>query len=367
MGKKITSVLTFFFITAALSYILLNPYATAYYAQSAIKMCASSLVPTLFVFMVFSRMLSHLCTAGFLKGKAVDFLSRLFNLPPCLIPICISGLFCGAPSGAFAICRLYEKGFCTKSQALKACILANNCSAAFILGFVSSLLDSKGACFYIFISNIATTLTVYMIFFRSSKENDAFIAVNGYEKENISEILTESISSSVTATVTLCGYVIFFYTFTQLMCDRLTPFFASTPALQEHSDFLNAAISSFFEISSGVLRIDNLYGTEAVVLCAGAVAFTGLSMIFQVSGILLKSKISSRSFFFSKCICAFVSPIFVIILMLLSPSAISVSGAGLQKNHAGVTFGDLISLSFVTVIAFAGAYLLYCLDKKHKK
>ena len=367
MAKKTTSFSMLCLIVISIIYTLFNPYRISFHAQSAIKLCATALVPTLFIFMVFSRMLSHLCTANIFGGKIISFLSALLKLPPCLIPICISGLFCGAPAGAFAICRMYDEGIITKKEAERACIFANNCSAAFILGFISALLGSKPKSVYIFISNIAATVFVYMIFFRGDNDKSKTKTERRYSPKPFSESLTESISSSVTATVTLCGYVIFFYTLTQVICQELMPFLHGLTSSDEKIGFINAAICSFFEISSGVMRISSLKGSEAVVLCAGAAGFTGLSMVFQVKGILGKSRLSAKNYFFSKCLCAFVSPIFTVLLMFLSPTELSVSSYTGTKTSSGVSSGDVISLAVMTCIALAGAYILSYLDKKHKK
>lgn len=366
MRKKIVKALILCFITIAVTYTLINPYRVAFYTQGAIKMCVTSLVPTLFIFMVFSRILSHLCTTILPSNKLILFFSRLLRIPPTLVPICLTGLICGAPSGAFAICRLYDEGLCTKEQAKRACILSNNCSAAFILGFVSSVLGSLHTSLFMLISNISATFIVYMVFFRGEKEKPLSQSAPLQSKSSVSTILTESISSSVTATVTLCGYVIFFYTFTQVLCDELSPFLNYIGISEGLAGFISTATSSFFEVSSGVLRAGMLDSVEKAVLCAGAVSFTGLSMLFQVSGLLSQSGIPAREYFLSKCLCAIVCPIIVILLMLISPYTVSVS-AYVRPETGGVCAGDIISLVLMTCIAFTGAYILFRVDKKHKK
>lgn len=366
MKRQISKYFMFCFITLVITYILLNPYSIAFHAHKAIRMCATSLVPTLFIFMVFSKMLSYLCTTFPPSNKFILFISRLLGLPPILIPVCLSGLICGAPSGAFAICRMHDEGYCTKEQAKRACIFSNNCSAAFILGFVSSVLGSLHTSLLILISSISATIIVYMIFFRNAATEENVHTMQIRKNTGIYDIFTESISSSVTATVTLCGYVIFFYTFTQVLCERLMPFFHSIGISQGQTEFIHAATSSFLEISSGVLRIGVLDWVEKIVLCAGAVSFTGLSMILQVTGLLVKSKIPTKEYFFSKFLCALVSPILIILLMLIFPYATFTSVSS-NSETGGFSFGDLISLTLMTIIAFAGAYILFCLDKKHKK
>ena len=282
------SLSTVFLITVSLIlYVLAYPIDASYHTRAAIKLCAEAIVPTLFIFMVLSRILSHICSHKAFDGKIIKFLSTFFNIPSCIIPLCLTGIICGAPTGAFGICRMYDEGLCTKKEAEKACILASNCSAAFILGFVAAVLGSKIHTIYIFVTNTLTTLLVYLIFFKDkTAKSDAKLKVR---KVYLSELITESISSSVTSTITLCGYIILFYTFIQIVCEKLTYFLSCIGLSKTNITLTSAVTASLFEVSSGVLQSVKVGGNLSVVLCSGAVAFTGFSIIFQVTGIMKKS------------------------------------------------------------------------------
>ena len=52
--------------------------------------------------------------------------------------------------------------------------------------------------------------------------------------------------------------------------------------------------------------------------------------------------------------------------MRISPYTVSVS-AYVRPETGGVCAGDIISLVLMTCIAFTGAYILFRVDKKHKK
>lgn len=364
--RKLKSYLPLLFVAFCICYTLLNPYRIAFHARNAIKICAFSLVPTLFVFMVFSRMLANLCFFSQPSGKVITLLSRLLNLPPHLIPICISGLFCGAPSGAFAISRIYQRKGCSEKQAERACIISNNCSAAFILGFVCSVIQSKTASLYILLSNITATLIVYLLFFRGTQYEEKSTTLSKNSCPRLCEMITDSISSSVTSTIALCGYVLFFYTFTQTLCDIILPI-AESITSRENSSVFVTVISSFTEITSGVLRMSELDREKAIVICASFVAFTSLSMIFQVCDVMKRCRISVKNYVTSKILCGLVSPVITTLLLLLSPKTIVVSAQYAQKNTGGFKPEDVFSLVFVTLITFIGAYILTRLDKKHKK
>lgn len=359
MSKKIKTVIIFLTTSLSLVYTLSNPIQTAYHAKKAVEICISSLVPSLFIFMVLSRMLSHLCSSCPSDMKFIRCLSQILNLPPTLIPMCITGLFCGAPSGAFGISRIYGEGSCSKDEAERACILANNCSAAFILSFISSVLGSRTAGLYILISNILATVFIYMVFFRKGKHKYT-VQYTKSKEEDFGNMVTESISSSITATVTMCGFVIFFYTLSSILCDNISGIIG-----KESLSFFNAVISSLLEISTGILHIGNLDGTGSVVTAASAVAFMGISMLLQTGEIMRKHEISTGNFYISKILCAIVSPIIAVIIMLLSPEGIHVSA--MTKKVPTVSVKDISYLLFASAITLIGACLLTHLDKKHKK
>ncbi len=366
--KKSSSVSYIFFTFAVicLAFTLTFPYEVAYYCSNALKLCGTSLIPSLFIFMVLSKILSHLSAQGIFSSSISRFLSRLLNLPDCLIPICILGLFGGAPSGAFAIANLYKNGLCTKSQAENACVLANNCSAAFILGVTSAVLGSKTIAVYILIANIISTVSVYFIFFKKNCTHYIEKQSTG-KNEKLSYIITESITSSAENIVKLCGFVIFFYTFSCIVSQRTATLLSSMNISSELSDFIKSIICSLLELTSGVLSIGNISGQKAILLCTMCISFTGLSIIFQVNSILDKHALSSTPFIFSRIFCAVLSPVLMQISHYLSSVSMTVSTLTQTKKALGFSCKDLLFLILVTIIALIGAYILNSLDKKHKK
>lgn len=350
----------------ALIYILVFPYEAAYYTKNALSMCALSIIPSLFLFMVFTRILSHLCSLGFMSGGLSKLFSRVFNLPVCLIPICLTGLFCGAPSGAFSICKLYSDGFCTKDEAERACILTGNCSAAFIMGVVSATAGGRYASVYILISSLTSVITVYLLLFRGkgkiSERKEASKNIMGFF-----EAITESISSSAGAVIALSAYVVFFYTAGGIFSARLANFLKSFGV---SSDFISTArvlISSIFEIGLGINSAGLISGTEATILSGAAVSFTGISLILQVTGIMKRHGLSIKDYILTKILCAFLCPVYLTLILLTAPADISVFSDNAKNQTVGVTVGDVTVLIFITAVVFAAARLLSYLDKKYKK
>ena len=349
---------------AVIIYILMNPVETAYYCSYAVKLCINSLIPSLFIFMVLSRILSALTAKGVFDCRFTEAVSRLLHLPVCLIPVCIFGLFSGAPSGAFAISDLYKKGLCSKAEAERACVLSNNCSAAFILGFAGSFFDSRYTSFCILISNILASVTVYLLLFNSRD-----ITKHGIYRTDCSEgifsLVTRSISDAASAVTGLCGYVLFFSTLSGILSHKaglISSFLNLTPSAVLT---VKTAVSGFMEITSGIMNASEISGNAATVLTASVCAFCGLSVIMQVNGILTKCGLSVKPYLLSRFLCSMLCPIYTLILLFISPSYITVSKTTVSARH-GITGSDVIFLSLIIVIWAVGGFLLAYLDKKHK-
>ena len=317
--KKNLSLFYVLLTTGAITYILINPFESAYHCSYAVKLCLVSLIPSLFMFMVLSRILASFSAQGIFKNKTTAFLSRTLQLPECLIPTCIFGLFSGAPSGAFAIADIYKKGLCTKSEAERAGILSNNCSAAFILGFAGGQFENRYIGIFILVANILATISVYFLLFNENDTSGKSIIENNKTNGSFTDIITGSISDSVTAVINMCGYVLFFYTLSAILCDKVT-YLMPFPNLSEGVVSATKAIVSIcLELTSGVLSSSATETRLSIILTASSCAFCGLSVILQVKSIFSKLGLSVKPYLLSRFLCSLLCPIYTLILMLFSP------------------------------------------------
>lgn len=354
------------FTIISLIYILFSPFETAYYTKNALRICAFSIIPSLFIFMVMTRILSYLCTGCLKSGKISHFFSKILNLPECLVPVCLTGLICGAPTGAYAVCKIHREGFCSQEDAERACILTGNCSAAFIMGVVSAVLGSKISSAYILMVNLATVITVYLLLFRGNKRSVLYKSPAKI-KVSLYEMISESIVSSANASITLSAYVIFFYTAGSIICAKTGLFLQHFNIAASYVNTVKALIGACFELSLGVNSVQVLSGTKAILFAAIAVSFTGISIIFQVTGIMSKNNLPIRNYILSKILCVLLCPVYLTVLLIFTPVPVPVFLQNSHKNTDGVTMSDIAVLIFITAIVFVAARLLTHLDKKHKK
>lgn len=358
MKTRIKDIIFICFITTAFIYALINPYGTAYYCKGALQICANSVIPSLFIFIVLSKMIS--CASSFFHGKSKEtFLSKIFLLPDTLIPTVICGLFLGAPSGACAVKDLYNKKLCTKNQAEIAITLCNNVSAGFIVSIAGVCLENIRLSFLLLLSNVLSVITVYFLMFRSKQVyKERSIPDYTPTKINVTKSISLSITDATLTTITLCGYILFFYTFSGILTDKLYYIFSS--------DVLKVFINSIFEMTSGVIACSVIEGNAKIILCAFAVSFCGLSVIFQVISVLNQTDISCKNFILSKILCGLLCPVYMIIFLLIIPRRIISVGNFNFLLNTGFTVGHLYSLMFVFIIFSFCVEIVRIIDKNNK-
>ena len=363
--KKNLSVFYVLPTIGATIYILLNPFEVAYHCSYAVKLCSGSLVPSLFIFMVLSRILASFSAQGVFQNKAIVFLSRVLHLPQCLIPVCIFGLFSGAPSGAFAIADIYKKGLCTKSQAERASVLSNNCSAAFILGFAGGQFDNRCIGVFIFLANILATISVYFLLFNDKETSPKNTTENHKRYDSFTDTITGSISDSIPAVINMCGYVLFFYTLSGILCSNVANLSPISHASESVIYITKAIICLCLELTSAVLSASVTESNFAIILTASSCAFCGLSIILQLKSVFSKLGLSAKPYLLSRFLCSLLCPIYTLIMILLSPRFMMVSKIQAPVGE-GITAKDVLTLCFITASAIIGAAILSHLDKKHK-
>lgn len=346
-------------------YALLHPFEITMHCKNALSMCASAVLPPLFIYIVISRMLSHVAVKSAPGGKAVLNLSKIFRLSPALIPVIFSSLLMGAPSGALMCAEIYKKGLCSKDDAERCACLTNNCSPAFILAVAGGYVAEKRYAVLILVSNILAVFTVYFLVNRGRQKtkHDILIPYEKQEHTSVFSAICSAISGAVISSLRLCGYVTVFYVISRVISARAGIMFSHV--------FNKAAVASltsilcgFFEMTSGVLSAgENVLGTEKIVIICMTVGFCGLSVIMQTADVLSSASLSAKKFILQKFLCALVCPLYMIFFLLVVPSELLVFS---PDNAKGFGLYDLAFFLISLLLAVSGVKILRRIDKRHK-
>ena len=143
--RRVQMGLTVCLLLGAAAALLLLPETAAAAAGTAVELCLSTLLPSLFPYFVLTELWVLLGAAGTLGRRAGRWMGPLFHLPGAAAPALLLGAIGGYPVGAQAVGRLYDQGALTRTEAEQTLLFCNNAGPAFVLGVVGGgLFGSPG-------------------------------------------------------------------------------------------------------------------------------------------------------------------------------------------------------------------------------
>ncbi len=312
--------------------LIIYPAQSAAAAAKAVRVCAFSVVPSLFPFFVLAKLL----LSGGLSFPFPDrFAEKCFGVSgPCLSAFFVS-LLGGYPAGVAAVSDLYRNGAITKQDAERALCFCNNSGPAFFLSLIGATV----------LGSVKAGLTLYFIHIMSAVLCGRFFAARksaGFQMRQIGpsgkpseKRLPEAISESCAAVLQISGLIVFFSVLIAIAEEigvfRLLEMFPRFPVKEA-----KALLCGVFELSCGILR--SAESRFAFVLCAFLMGWGGFCVHLQAKAIWQASGLRPRRYYFSKLLHGLLSAIFA--LTLASPSALSVSVS---------SFVSLLCLFFPTI------------------
>jgi sporulation integral membrane protein YlbJ len=320
-NKKATKERLFSFIFGilallAFSLFLLRSDIAIDYMKKGLKLCALTVIPSLFPFMVISELL--------VSSGAGNKIGKLFAPPLRLILgvgegcACafVLGAVCGFPIGAKTLVSMLDRGEINQKEASRAMIFCNNPGAAFVISAVGTSLFKSfrlGVMLYCCVILSALTVGIFCRLFNVKNATASYTFVTTFQKprRSIVEHFTSAVQSSALSMLTVCAYVSFFSSFIGCLGVVLESFGASKT--------LTALTFGFFEISSGVGVMSELAPHSAILLCAAVLGWSGLSVHFQIMTVAAGRGISFKPYFIAKSAQGIVCAMFMAVAMKLFP------------------------------------------------
>ena len=252
-----------FFIALTLSFlslVLIFPEGVKKGVELSLSLCARSLLPSLFPFMVLS-----------------NFVIKSGILPPSPF---ILGAVGGYPLGAQVVCDLYEKSRITKGDAEIALCYSSLPSPGFVLGAIGGIYGFKKAIFLITF-NLLSALFLRIFATKIKVEKSASVP--------FSAAFSIGVKDAFFSFLVVCSFVIFF----SIICEVLGCFW-DVPV------FLRGVL----EMSGGV------FSRPSFPLAAFFVSFGGACVHAQISALCTLCGLSCKKHFISKLFIGVLSAIF---------------------------------------------------------
>ena len=292
--KKHLPVLTVLGLFAAL--VICSGQAAAG-ARQSLAVCAATLAPSLFPFFVLSNLLSSLGLADLLGGAATGPLCRLFRVSPAGAQAFLLGLTGGYPLGAAAIADLRRDGRLDREEAERLLCFCNNSGPAFILGAVGGVFHSPRAGALLYCAHVLAAVSVGLLLRPRGHAAPEGPAAPAPAPLPFGRALTAAVSRAVSATMTVCGYVVLF----GALLGALVPA-SSLPPLG------NALFRGFFELGGGISALAGLDPSPLPLAAAALLlGWGGLSVHCQTLGVLADTDISCARHFLCRALCGLIA------------------------------------------------------------
>lgn len=260
---------------------------------AAIKSCAYTIVPSLFVMCVLSTIIT--------KSGAIERLAAVFKIDGRYFSAFILGNISGYPIGAKVLSSLVEDNRITKADAERAICFCFASGPAFCLGVVGgTVFKSKLLGVMLFLSIFLSNLTLYIFFAvkrarkkRCGGENDT----GSGSKLPFSDLCSSAVVSSAYSMVSICSAILFFSAIIAVVY-AVAPFAGSL-----------SIVPPILEIS----RITSLKyaGLTSFVIVAVLMSFGGLCVHMQVKSI---ASFSLKQFYITRPVQLLLTAFYAFIL-----------------------------------------------------
>lgn len=342
---------------ALLSFVLLlcTPDVAITSMHAGLRLCANTVIPSLFPFMVISELLVKSGAASLLGKLVCPLFSPIFGLSKDGSAALVMGTLSGFPVGARTAAGLYEEGKISKQELSFLLCFCNNPSSAFVISAIGiSLFGCRtlGVLFYaVTLLSAATVGIVCRFLFKASKDTTPTTVPCDpppREKRQGAVILTECIADSARSMLSVCAFVSFFSVWTGC----LNAAFSGVPL----PDTLRALAVGFFELTGGVSYAASCASVQnGMDVCAFLLGWSGISVHFQIMSICQRCQISFRPYFAAKAATGVLSVLFFrAALSLLHPKLIFADSVFTGETEATP------AAIFILVCFFASILLLGC-------
>ena len=332
--------------TFCLVLILRNAEAAIEYMGRGLILCATTVIPSLFPFMVLSELLVS-SGAGEAFGRLFSRMMRkIFSLSGAGASAVFLGSMCGFPVGARTAVALLDKNAISKAECEHLLTFVNNPSSAFLVTAVGiSLYGNRklGITLYGVVLGCGLLVGLLSRFLlrkgKKSVEHPHFpsgLHIGGVET------FTGAISSATTGMLTVCAYVIFFSAVTgALSCAVGT----NSPA----SELGYTLFCGLLEMTGGIGQAATLSNRGlGLVLTAAFAGWSGISVHCQIIALCSGRGISFKPYLLAKAVQGGLCALVTVVILQWNPSLLDTSDG--VVTDAILAFMSMKSITFPIIV-----------------
>lgn len=288
-------------LCAALLWFLVDATEIRGSMQAALGLCARSVVPSMFPFLVGSSLLLSLGFGELVSPHLAGLMGPLFRLPGSASSALLLGLVGGYPIGAKTGADLYREGLLTREEAERLLAFANNSNPVFLLNVLGlGVFGSTRVGVWLWLIHVGSALLTGLLFRGGGKKSTAQGVARQLPSRSVSlsAAFVESVKSALAGMLSICAFVVFFYAVAHPLA-----------ALGGRAGPVLVGLTELFSLTP-LLTCDRF----GFVLAATAAGWGGLSVLFQTAAVLDGSGLSLRPCFRGKLVQGLLSALLALLL-----------------------------------------------------
>ena len=256
--------------------LLLLSQEAAQAVRAGLALCAASVVPALFPFLVLSSFFAAVGQGGG-DSRGLRFAGRMLGCGSRGAEVFFLSLLGGYPVGPRLIAQLCRTGRISREEAAHLLHFCNNAGPAFILGFVGlGCFGSLRQGVYLYLIHAGAAALTALLFRAQAPTPTEKSAPTPVPP--LPQALVDAIAGAGSTMVQLCAFVTFFYTVLQL--------FAAKTGIS------HPLVLGFAELTQGVLALPD--SRTGFVMASALLGWGGLSVHAQTAAVLAGSRLSLR-------------------------------------------------------------------------
>ena len=296
-----------FFLILCFFVMLLFPSEVFEGAKSGLLLWFLTVLPTLFPFLLISRLLLDSCACSLLNKLLAPVISRLFGISAQGSFAFIVGFLCGYPMGAKITADLFHARQISKAEASYLLSFCNNTSPAFLIHYIVLGYFQNPRLIFPSVLILYGTPILLTFFFRIKKHFASSNTTDITSPFTISKIPSCSLDfclmDSSEAIVKIGGYIILFSVILNLL-----------QKLPISHPFYQLFLLPSLELTNGcaLLNAQTIPLSFPIYysLCMGHTAFGGWCALFQTGSMINGSGLSLNSYARKKLVTALVTSLF---------------------------------------------------------
>lgn len=239
----------------------------------ALALCARSVVPSLFPFLVASSALLALGFGELAAPWLAGLMEPLFRVPGAGSAALVLGLVGGYPIGAKTAADLYRENLVSREEAERLLAFCNNSNPVFLISVLGvGVFGSVRTGIWLWLIHLLAALLTGLVFRGrgTSTRRQPLARSPAFRAVSLPAALVEAIGSSLRGMLSVCAFVTFFYVLAQPLA-----------SLGGRAGAVLVGFTELFSLTP--LLTPDAFG---FVLAAGMAGWGGLSVLCQTAAVL---------------------------------------------------------------------------------